>query len=314
MKLNHLWMIQPDMRETDTWGISMRQMGRKENTIRAHRNNVLQCLRYLEDAGRSTKVADLTTDDVLYLYNTMRLKETVKRSYLRSLSLLVIYFTGVDIVKKSNLLYNREQYDRVFISPAQFKEAYDVADPLQRIIMSLGAYMGLRRAEMASIRDSDIHGDMMTIHGKGHGKDGMVVAVRIPGPVREEIELYRASEEKKGVRKDDFLIQTRDHHGVLHRINVSQVSNAMTDLSKEMGFPLTTHSLRRFFATTLYYETDCDLQTVRSLMRHANVATTLKCYVDAFDERERVASEKLTDWIDKLVERSPEEGEVEDGQ
>ena len=78
--------------------------------------------------------------------------------------------------------------------------------------------------------------------------------------------------------------------------------------------PILRELLENSSCKTLYYETDCDLQTVRSLMRHANVATTLKCYVDAFDERERVASEKLTDWIDKLVERSPEEGEVEDGQ
>lgn len=36
-------------------------------------------------------------------------------------------------------------------------------------------------------------------------------------------------------------------------------------------------------------------------MRHADVSTTLKCYVDAYDERARQASDRLIQHIDTVV-------------
>lgn len=81
----------------------------------------------------------------------------------------------------------------------------------------------------------------------------------------------------------------------------SVISCSVSDLGKAVGSRMTTHSLRRFYATTLYYETDCDIQTVRNLMRHADVATTLRCYVDAYDAREDEASRRLAEFIDGIV-------------
>ena len=82
---------------------------------------------------------------------------------------------------------------------------------------------------------------------------------------------------------------------------VTLISTEMTDLGKKVGFTITTHSLRRFYATLLYYDTGSDLQTLRHMMRHANVSTTLRCYVEAYEEKEREASNKLTDLISQLV-------------
>ena len=65
-------------------------------------------------------------------------------------------------------------------------------------------------------------------------------------------------------------------------------------LAKSVGVEATCHSLRRLFATNLYYGVDgsggCDLATLKDLMRHASVNTTLSCYIDV---REREKDESI---------------------
>ena len=287
--------------EVMDWIDHLRQHGRKENTLRTYVNNASMCLACLKLDGRSTRAADITPDDIRFLFRNVAVKEGVRRAYLRSLSCMVEHHTGRGLVKQANILYNREVRDRTFISKDDFVSAYMMADGFQRIIMYLGAYMGLRRGEMAGIRDCDLVGDTLTVHGKGHGSDGLVSTVRVPGPVLEEIARYRASPMKEGSAHDDFLLQTRDHRGVLHRTNVSKISDSMTALGKASGVHITTHSLRRFYATVLYYDAECDLQTLRALMRHADVSTTLKCYVDANDEKARKASKRLEGMMNGLT-------------
>lgn len=207
----------------------------------------------------------------------------------------------VDLVKRTDILHNRETHDRVFISDGDFRKAYMASDPFQRVILCLGAYMGLRRVEMQSIRDGDIDRDVLTIHGKGHGKEGLIAYMDMPQPVIRAIEEYRNSPMKDGERIDDYLLQNRGHDGRLHRVMLSRISDSITDLARETGVRMTTHSLRRYFATTLFYNTGTDIQTIRRLLRHADVSTTLKCYVDAYDERGREATERLTEHIDRVV-------------
>ncbi len=290
-----------DMRETDEWIDHLRSLNRKEGTLQTHRSNVKRCLMFLTAGLRSTYAEDIDEDDIQYLWRTLPVKEDVRRAYLRSLSAMVAYHTGVDIVKRADILHNRESRERVFIDDDDFRRAYMAADPFQRLILCLGAYMGLRRSEMMAIRDDDIDRGVLTVHGKGHGMDGLVAYMQIPAPVERAIAEYRASMRGKGRRGDDHLLQAvaRDH--VLRGVTPSRISNSITDLGKSIGVRITTHSLRRYFATTLYYSTGCDLQTVRRLMRHADVSTTLRCYVDAYDQRAQVASERLADHIGRVV-------------
>lgn len=290
-----------DMEQTDAWIQDLMKNGRKRNTCATHRNNVRQCLRQLLLGNYSTDASEIDSSSILYLWGTLRVKEEVRITYVRSLAQMVRFHTGRDILKDAKILRNREQFNRVFISTEDFCRAHRQADPFQRLILCLGAYMGLRRKEMAELRDSDIVGDMMTIHGKGHG-DGLIVSMKIPQPVMKAIIDYRNSAYKMGIRADDYLIQTRSHTGILHMSTPARVGQEVCRLAKETGIHITTHSLRRFFATTLYYETDCDIQTVRSLMRHADLSTTMKCYVDAYQKNERDASDKLTEYISRMID------------
>ncbi len=299
MESSRIWM-----QETDEWLAHLSATGRKQNTLRTHRNNVRQCLQYLQWLHGEPEIhaADITEDDVQFLWSAIPVKEEVRSAYLRSLACMIEYHTGQDVVKRTDILHNREVRDRIFVEDHELRTLWGAADPEQRMIIAFGAYMGLRRCEMQGIREGDIDGDRVTIHGKGHGNDGLVMTVRMPEPVKAALERYRVY--KANISKtslDDFVLQSRDHKGRLHRIHEAQITAAITRLSRATGVRATTHSLRRYYGTTLYYKGGCDLQTVRKLMRHADISTTLKCYIDAYDVKEREAEDRLTAYISTII-------------
>lgn len=168
------------MAQTEEWLDHLRATNRKENTITTHRNNVHRCLLFLWGDNRPTDAPQIDTDDIQYLWRSMPVKESVRMAYLRSLSCMIEFHTGTDLVKRTDILHNREARERVFITDEDFRTAYRASDPFQRVVLCLGAYMGLRRVEMQSIRDCDIDRGVLTIHGKGHGIDGLVAYMDVP--------------------------------------------------------------------------------------------------------------------------------------
>lgn len=274
---------------------TLRRNGRKETTIVCYRNGLRQCFACLEANHRSTRAEDITVDDVQFLWAHLAVKEEVRMGYLRNLAGFVLHYTGRDVVKQADILRNREVRNRVFIDRDDFTRLVYNADPFQRIILILGGMMGLRRVEMVRLRDDDIRDGYMVVHGKGHGRDGLVVNAYMPSIVSEEIDRYR--EWKRSVMPtcgDGYLLQTRSRHRQWSQANSQQISKAVRDLGRSCDIEVTTHSLRRLYASTLYYEITNDLQTVRSLMRHASVDTTLRCYIQADNARERMAAREVT--------------------
>ena len=59
----------------------------------------------------------------------MPVKESVRMAYLRSLSCMIEFHTGTDLVKRTDILHNREARERVFITDEDFRTAYRASDP-----------------------------------------------------------------------------------------------------------------------------------------------------------------------------------------
>lgn len=294
--------VKMDMTETEEWLDHLRECGRKAETLKTHRSNVRQCIAYLMAVGKLCEADNITVTDIQYLWRVIEAKEEVRSQYIRSFAAMVEFHTGINPMRQANLLHNREHHNRIFISKPEFATLWRVANPFQRLIMAFGSFMGLRRSEICMIRDSDIDGDVVTIHGKGHTDDGMVVKIRIPEPVMQPLSDYRRWKKTlKGEVVDDFLFQNRGRDGKIRHVNVCKISDAITQLRKDTGIKVTTHSFRRFFATTLYYDMESDVQTIKTMMRHADVSTTFKCYIDAYDIKEREASDKLSGFLTGLI-------------
>lgn len=297
--------------KVDEWLQFLLDNGRKKGTVNNYRNNINRCFYYMELDGRSTRPEDITVDDVHYLWNRIPVKEAVRQQYLRSMAMYTLHYTGRDVVKQANILKNREVRERVFIEKSDFRKMWLIADPGQRMIMCLGAMLGLRREEISSVRDGDIVGNTLTVHGKGHGPDGLMIDIRIPGLVMAEIERYRMYKSQYE-RMDDYLVQFLDHGKRLKRMSKSRVGDSIHKLGLEAGVKATTHSLRRLYATMLFYDTKTDPQTVKTLMRHANMATTFKCYIEPSDNKARVAMDDLMSVMTSLI-KPDDKDEKKDG-
>ena len=141
--------------------------------------------------------------------------------------------------------------------------------------------MGLRASEIAHIELSHIKDGQLEIHGKGHGKLGKVCTRPIPPEVMKVIEDYmpmrkKILEEKGDHSEDRLLVRRYAHAGC--PIDRSVVADMCKTMSRKTGITFSPHTLRRLFVMT-GYDNGVDLVTLRVMARHANINTTLNCYV-----------------------------------
>lgn len=119
--------------------------------------------------------------------------------------------------------------------------AIEAAGSDTKLMLLLGAYAGLRRSEIATIRDTDLEGSFLRVHGKG-GRTRMVPAH--PRIVEMWPPRYEASPATVARR-----------------------------VKKALGGKWTTHSLRHRFATRFYQATD-DVLLTQQVLGHSSPATT----------------------------------------
>lgn len=300
--VNHGWVIGCGRMEADYTDMEhyleyLREHGRRESSIQSARITIRHLLTMLAEDGRPTRVGDIRLEDVNWLANNLRVKDSVRSEYIRMLSRMSVILGGPDYGKMLDILYNRVEPDRVFITMPQFVAAYRHAEPEWRLTLVLGAMLGLRRFEICGLRDEDLRGDELTVRGKGHGPEGLVTVVKVPREVLDEIESFREYKRTHGQPRDE-----PDDHIVQHLMRghwapvpTSTMSQHLRRIGRECGFRLTCHSLRRLYATTLVNDIGAELDTVRRLMRHADISTTVKCYVQADPTKMHKATRGLMD-------------------
>lgn len=282
-----------DMSEVDAYITYLRNHGRKEITLEHYRQNLGRMLRILDADGRPTRVSEIGPEDIAWLAGALQCKDRCKRDYCKQLNAMCNQLAGRDVYAQADLLWNRDTPHRVWISIEQFAILYHQAKPAERLVLVLGAFMGLRRAEMCKIREEDIRDGVMRIHGKGHGEQGLVVDMEIPEPVMEAIRQFREHKRRFQDSGDGYLVQFRDCHGVYRGCCPESLSRAIHRLAKESGIHVTPHSLRRLYATVLHNKIGADYNTIKRLMRHSDISTTLKCYIQADETKERQARDEL---------------------
>lgn len=269
--------------------------GRKQSTIQTYTIYLTRAMEILEEEGMSTDCRKIGVEEIMRLKARLgHLKEGTQLRYLFVLGKMVEFHTGTDPYKGADICWNREEPHRTFISKDEFGILYLNARPQVRLILVFGAFMGLRRAEICGLRDRDLVGSRLTVRGKGHGPDGLVTVMDVPEPVMREIDAFRRYVRASGrPRVDDGLVQGCSQ-GVWKSITSGTVSWCIRELAEHCDIKATPHSLRRLFATTLYNDAGADLNTLKILMRHSEVETTLRCYVNVDPTRLQNASLKAS--------------------
>lgn len=270
----------------DYCAVLMRR-GRKETTAKDVGNALRKCAAWLASAGIMSP-EDVTAEDVAMMAQALPGKESTRRQYMSGFSGYMKWATGRDVVGQARLLWNPPQGSgRTWITAEEYRRVMASAGPAERVILSLAATMGLRRAEVASLRLSDFEDGFVTIRGKGHGPEGKEASKRVSEAVRKELESWLAVRPQSAT--DALLVkpsgEPMDFHAVAYRVR---------RLSERTGVEFSMHTLRRLYATTLA-DAGVPLETIARMMRHESPVTTLRCYLKADPRRMDEAQSKVDD-------------------
>jgi integrase/recombinase XerD len=139
------------------------------------------------------------------------------------------------------------------------------------ILMTLYA-TGLRRAEVAALKLTDVDSARMVLHvqeGKGRRDRDVVLSPHLLAELRQH---YRRLRRKPAV----WLFPGGTHHTADTPITEKVVWHACREAAKRAGVdkPLHPHTLRHCFATHLL-EGGADLRTIQLLLGHADLRETM---------------------------------------
>ena len=137
------------------------------------------------------------------------------------------------------------------------------------------------------------------VNGKGHGR-GKLVEKEVPQSVLRAIEEYLPYREETIAQHGDrangalIAIPYRTHSPTA---SIRFVEQSMRDLEEKSKIKATCHTLRRFYCTNLF-DTGVEQDTVRRMMRHSHLDTTLNHYLYADPRKIRGATTAVDDALD----------------
>ena len=167
-------------------------------------------------------------------------------------------------------------------------EAIKSEDDMTVDMVMLGAWMGLRRIEIASIdlaQDIEDNPDEMRLRVHGKGRKERVLPV--PGELARRLRR----------RPVGYLFPGRFGG----RVSVDFVGDR---IKAATGWP--SHSLRRRFATVAYYRSGCNILLVSQMLGHSSVGTTMHYIgLNAVEMRQTVESVTRTDPLAHAAPATP---------
>lgn len=154
---------------------------------------------------------------------------------------------------------------------AVLEAALDRADPVDRLMVLLAAYAGLRRAEIASLRVADVIESGLRITGKG----GRVRLL----PLHPRLE--HALRSRCADLGDGWLFPSTARPG--WHVQPDYVYRHIQAL-----IGTGPHALRHRFGTAVYRASGHDLRATQELLGHSSIATTQR-YVEVGEDSMRAA-------------------------
>lgn len=274
---------------------------RKDSSIKAYASSLRMIIKAIGDLKGNISVGSLTEDDLYDLIGCLNRKESTNRGKMNVLGRWIQFETGKNPVSSLDILWNKESTKRTFIDMETYRILAGYArSEMELMVMMLGSMMGLRMMEIANLKLNDIKDGKLTVYGKGHG-EGKVVIMDMPAIIEQSIKDY--IREERALMIDRYGDNSQGHLLVQTDLNIEPGSNISNNtiihfyarLSKDSGIHVTSHCMRRLYCCTLANECGLrnDLDTLRRMMRHEKLDTTITCYLSADENRMKIASNKL---------------------
>lgn len=256
----------------------LRKGGRKEYTLKTYRTVLMKVTGFLNSAGRPCDPRRISEDDIQYIVDRYLASENTVHHYISVMGPWLAY-NGNTVLSRMSILWNQQGCPN-----AKWIKEYELGmmlshckNPTERMMFILGAYCGLRRAEIVSIKVSDYDGSVLKVTGKGH-MGGKTRVLPLSSRMRTEIDSYLRYREEQADgmfdRSKGTILVVRRYGKYIYSLSPTYVSRVVKRVSSETGIECTPHSLRRLFATMLSDKTE--LQTIQTLMGHNNINTTAR--------------------------------------
>lgn len=253
------------------------------HTIRAYKDDISSFFRFLEQS----EMADCPVQYDMVRAWIVALSENgvINRSINRKTSALRTYYTFLQKIKRievNPLQQHRSlKVEKKIQIPFSEKEINRVREVLEEqndfeslrdlLIVEMLYCLGLRRAELCAITESDVDFNLRVIKVKGKG--GKERLVPVINELEQKIKQYLTAKKEyfNATYKDSNLLVNNKANKIdenfVYRIINNYFSNATT---KEKKSP---HMLRHSFATHLL-ENGADINSIKELMGHASLAST----------------------------------------
>ena len=161
-----------------------------------------------------------------------------------------------------------------YLTLDESRRLLDAVDGVNRerdyCIICLFLNCGLRISEIVGLNIGDVRGDSLRVLGKGNKERMLPVPAKLASALRKRTGVWL------------FPGDVQGHCGVDY---VAKRIKTVT------GYP--SHSLRRRFATCVYYRNGCNIVLVSRMLGHANIATTMR-YIGLVQDEMRNAVESTT--------------------
>lgn len=281
--------------ERDNYIEWVRTHNRRPETVNNYRKQLNIIAPVVMDNIGSLRFDEIGEEEIYLLMESLEgICGNSRKTYLETFGRLCCFVTGSNPVTKAQILWDDcTPTHRTFIDSDDWPRIKSSArSSTDRLILFLGAYMGLRREEMVRIRLSDIDGDYLVIHGKGHGKDGEVERKQMPEPVKVALKIYLRERDVLHPDTDQLLIRI-DGKQKGKIMNGRSIRFAVDRMVKRCGIKFTPHSLRRLYATSMWEATGKDLALTKRATRHKSADVLLDCYINANPKKEQEAVDRL---------------------
>lgn len=284
----------------DEFILDQADRGLTKSTLRSTRANIRTILKRLFVVCGPLYPTEVTKHHFRELRrNCPDIKDVTIKTYLCKLGMMLKFGTGNDPYNEADMLWSRSDVQRTWIFREQWKEMLKVADPTEKMILYLGAGLGLRREEIATVKLTDFKDGKVMVSGKGHGR-GKLVEKDVPRSVRNAIEEYLPVRDKIisefGDRGKGSLIAI-PYRAHSPDASVRFVEQCMRNLVDKTHIKATCHTLRRFYCTNLF-DAGVEQDTVRRMMRHSHLDTTLNHYLYADPRKIKGATTAVDDALD----------------
>lgn len=260
-------------------------------TLTAYAGDLRKLGQFLAAAGRPTTVAQIGPRDIqAFAYS---LREAAPASVNRTLNAASSFFGHLErqgaVARNPVREVERPRIpERLPTVPAlaDVRQLVDAArSARERSMMLLLACCGLRRSELLNLQVGDLSADLSDLTVR-QGKGARDRVVPIPHQARGALQAYLA----EGGGRAGPLFTTRDGT----RIGNTGFYRIFSRMVKRAGLAdagITPHSLRHYCATALL-RGRADIETVRTILGHADLRTT-QAYVHSDPASRREAVDRL---------------------